>query len=269
MKISSIYYSPHQVASFYSITRDTLLYYDKIGLFSPSKRKKNGYRCYSANQLNELDTILTLRDLGVSIPAIKEAIGNLDTPSFIALLDKEEESLRKKIDEYSMMLRTLDAVRSSMAEAKSAEKEKLFIAKMKSWPIIKMPIRNKDGVDTSDEAWEEAYRNLISKADGKAIVTIGSIVRLDEARETLGAVCREVYAMYSKESEEHVPGGRYACMFFSGSLSNLSSFYDKFFTALEDRGLQPSGDIFEELTVSSIVERNEDAHITKLMVAVL
>ena len=52
-------------------------------------------------------------------------------------------------------------------------------------------------------------------------------------------------------------------------LSNLSSFYDKFFTALDDRGLQPSGDIFEELTVSSIVERNEDAHITKLMVAVL
>ena len=58
MKNNSVLYTPRQVATFYSIRKDTLLYYDRIGLFQPEIRKENGYRYYSASQLAELDTIL-------------------------------------------------------------------------------------------------------------------------------------------------------------------------------------------------------------------
>ena len=87
MKISdTIYYTPHQVASFFSISKDTLLFYDKIGLFSPALRKENGYRYYSASQLNELDTILTLKDLGIPLSSIKEAVGEISATSFLLSL---------------------------------------------------------------------------------------------------------------------------------------------------------------------------------------
>lgn len=72
MKIDQIYYTPQQLASFFSIKKDTLLYYDRIGLFSPDVRNKNGYRYYTVAKLNELDSILTMRDLGLSINAIRK-----------------------------------------------------------------------------------------------------------------------------------------------------------------------------------------------------
>ena len=126
MKNNSIFYTPGQVASFYSVKKDTLLFYDRIGLFSPSLRKENGYRYYSADQLSELDTILTLRDLDFSIPDIKDAIADLNTPSFISLLEKEEESIRKKISSYKALLNVVNTIKSSMREACEAEKGKLY-----------------------------------------------------------------------------------------------------------------------------------------------
>lgn len=269
MKIDdSIYYTPHQMASFFSIRKDTLLFYDKIGLFSPEKRKSNGYRCYSASQLNELDTILTLKDLGIPLAAIKEVVKDMDAPSFLSLLENEEKSIRKKIDECNALLDIVGAIRSSISEAIEAEKGKLYISDFKDIPMITVPIRNTEGSMTDDDSWQDSYSQLMAKADCKSIISIGSIVRLDEARKYLGGICREVYATYAEPSDTVIPGGKYAYMFFSGSLDNLSSFYARFLTELDDKHLHPSGDIYEELSVSHIVTKEEKEHVTKLMVKI-
>ena len=181
MKLESVYYTPQQVASFYSIRKDTLLYYDKIGLFSPSKRRDNGYRCYDASKLSELETILTLRDLGFSIPAIKDAIDSLNAASFMSLLEKEEGSIRRKIDSYLSLLSVIDAIRRATADATKAESRKLYTAAFPSQPIMTEPIRNKKGEATDDEVWAEAYGKLLARADGKAIIMTGSIVDLGNA----------------------------------------------------------------------------------------
>ena len=44
--------------------------------------------------------------------------------------------------------------------------------------------------------------------------------------------------------------------------------YEKFFASLEAEGLEPSGDIYEELSISNITTRDEKDHVTKLMVLV-
>lgn len=271
MKINNaIYYTPHQVASFFSIRKDTLLYYDRIGLFSPAVRKENGYRGYSASQLNELDTILTLRDLGIPIATIKKAIDNMSTPSFLALLENEEESIRGKIDECNALLDIVSSIKKTISEAREAEKGKLYRAYCRAVPVIRVPINVSNEEQTSDDEWQESYSQLMAVADCKLIITIGSIVRLEEAKEKLGSVCREVYAtLSSTQGDEIIPEGEFAYMYFQGSLDNLSSFYRKFFDSLESSHLVPVGDVYEELSISTIVTRDENEHVTKLMVRIL
>ena len=269
MKISdTIYYTPHQVASFFSISKDTLLFYDKIGLFSPALRKENGYRYYSASQLNELDTILTLKDLGIPLSSIKEAVGEISATSFLSLLENEENSILAKIDELKVHLGIVRSIKDSINEACNAEKGRLYKAYYDSRPMIKVPIEVKGKEETSDAEWQKAYSTLMASADCKAIINIGSIVRLDEARLYHGAICREVYATCAKPLSDAMPGGLYAYMFFSGPLDNLSFFYKKFFASLKEEALKPLGDIYEELSISNITTRDEKDHVTKLMVQV-
>ena len=47
-----------EVSKLFNITRDTLLHYDKIGLLSPKKDDKNGYRYYNIEDLNYLTDII-------------------------------------------------------------------------------------------------------------------------------------------------------------------------------------------------------------------
>jgi DNA-binding transcriptional MerR regulator len=54
----------------FDLSRSTLLYYDRIGLLSPSERSPNGYRRYSDADADRLARICTYREAGLSLSEI-------------------------------------------------------------------------------------------------------------------------------------------------------------------------------------------------------
>lgn len=59
-----------EMAKYAGISRRTLIYYDQIDLFKPAKVGENGYRYYGIDQYFELDVILLLKNLDVSLEDI-------------------------------------------------------------------------------------------------------------------------------------------------------------------------------------------------------
>ncbi len=64
-------FSVSEMARINNLTRTTLIYYDKIGLFRPTVTDEKGYRYYCASQIPLLKEICFLRDIGISIEDIK------------------------------------------------------------------------------------------------------------------------------------------------------------------------------------------------------
>ena len=61
-----------EMASMRNISKQTLIYYDRIGLFQPNETDPDtGYRYYSLEQFEELDVILCLKSIGLSLKEIK------------------------------------------------------------------------------------------------------------------------------------------------------------------------------------------------------
>ena len=69
-------YSTGEFAKYFGIKKDTLLYYDKIGLFSPMGIKSNGYRYYTTSQIDLFGTLLSLREMNVPIKEIQAYFQN-------------------------------------------------------------------------------------------------------------------------------------------------------------------------------------------------
>lgn len=67
-------YTVGELASMAGITVRTLHHYDEIGLLEPSSRTPSGYRIYDDNGVDRLRTILTYRELGLSLDETREAI---------------------------------------------------------------------------------------------------------------------------------------------------------------------------------------------------
>ena len=66
-------FSIGEISKQQNISRQTLIFYDKIGLFCPAYvDPQNGYRYYSSSQLDYLDTICIMKKIGFSLEEIKE-----------------------------------------------------------------------------------------------------------------------------------------------------------------------------------------------------
>ena len=74
-------FSTGELARLNGITKQTLIFYDRAGVFSPNEKDPhNGYRYYGADQLEMLDHILILKDMGLSLQEIR-AFLSLPGPS--------------------------------------------------------------------------------------------------------------------------------------------------------------------------------------------
>lgn len=86
------YFTAGELAGIFNISKQSLLYYDKVKLLSPDYISENGYRHYSVQQFLDLEIIVNLRALDISIANIKEYLTKRSKENFQQLLlDKAQE----------------------------------------------------------------------------------------------------------------------------------------------------------------------------------
>ena len=111
-----------ELAKYQNISKQTLLFYDKIGLFKPAYiDENNGYRYYSARQLEYLDAILIMKKIGFSLDEIKNHMKNYNMEKSLAFLKEQLNVIDERINELSM-LRSRVARRCNEVEMSSKKK---------------------------------------------------------------------------------------------------------------------------------------------------
>lgn len=107
-----------ELADMFGISKQTLQYYDRIGLLSPEFISENGYRHYSIHQYLELDVITRLRKLHMSIPHIRAYLEQRNEPSLEQILLDKEQECRAVIAENEQLLRKLQFIQESLKECR-------------------------------------------------------------------------------------------------------------------------------------------------------
>jgi DNA-binding transcriptional MerR regulator len=92
------YLSISQMAELHNVSRQTLIYYDKIELFKPTNIDENSYRFYSPYQIPILREICFLKSIGIKLEKIKEHIENRNITTAMSLLKSHEEYIEKEIN---------------------------------------------------------------------------------------------------------------------------------------------------------------------------
>jgi DNA-binding transcriptional MerR regulator len=75
----------------FGLSRSTLLYYDRIGLLSPSARSEAGYRLYSTSDQARLEIISGYRQAGLSIEDIQRILETPEDPNSALFHDRLKE----------------------------------------------------------------------------------------------------------------------------------------------------------------------------------
>ncbi|MDY4921174.1 MAG: MerR family transcriptional regulator [Phascolarctobacterium sp.] len=103
-----------ELANLFGISKQTLLYYDRIKLLSPDFIGENGYRHYSINQYLDLEIIVNLRSLNIPIADIKEYLEHRSKQEFYAQLEKKKSECAQIIKENERIMRSIDNIEENL-----------------------------------------------------------------------------------------------------------------------------------------------------------
>ena len=90
------YYTVGEVSKILGISSQTLRYYDKIGVVKPANVDEiTGYRRYSYDQINYVDRVRYLQELGLSLEKIRQALEEGSIERLISSLKEHKEKLQR------------------------------------------------------------------------------------------------------------------------------------------------------------------------------
>lgn len=102
-------YAISEMASLFNVSRQTLIYYDKIGLFKPAVVNEKGYRFYSPTQIPLMRLICMLRDLGLELDEIDRLTSTFD-------IGEMTDHLRSRVQALDKQIAGLKSERASVQE---------------------------------------------------------------------------------------------------------------------------------------------------------
>lgn len=112
-------YTIGQVAKKFSVSRSTLIYYDSIGVLSPSGRSSSNYRLYSESDIERMGKISLYRDAGLALESISSILDNQENDVSVTLeqrlitINSEIQSLRNQQKVILSILENTDSIRDS------------------------------------------------------------------------------------------------------------------------------------------------------------
>ena len=155
----------------------TLHYYDQIGLLSPSYRTQSGHRLYVTRDINRLQQIASLRQLGFSLEEIEKC---LKSPGMSArqVIGFHISRLKEQIELQSKLRKRLEEIAARLDSARDISVEELIrtievtnmVGKYYT-PEQLESLRQRadsigqDRIRQSEEEWAELIRQVGSEMD--------------------------------------------------------------------------------------------------------
>lgn len=129
-----------EIADFFGISRKAMRLYEKKGIIKPVKvDTTNGYRYYSAEQIQQLNALLELKALGFSLDEIKMIIdGKTAKTPLLEMLEKKQQAWQEAIISAKYKEECLDNIINNLRDSQTAEKITEMTEEERAWLLVKM-----------------------------------------------------------------------------------------------------------------------------------
>jgi len=234
-----------EVAEFFNISKQTLIYYDRIGLFKPHRvHEDNSYRYYSAQQFSDLRFILTLKKSGFSLREIERYMQSRDRRDGLEFLEEKSRGIAEKIEELIASKEAIDKKISETRKLIDGDRDLPFIRRERSMRVLLIDVEKPYG----NLEFERALYSVGELGKGftfedKRYLIVVDVENLRRGNyldtKHLGIILPE---NYTHKSERVLKEGEVASLIHRGALKNIDLSYKKLKKYICDMGYEITGD---------------------------
>ena len=176
------YFTIGEFGALFDVSKQTLQFYDKNGVFQPEYRAENGYRYYAFTQIETFEVLLMLRELDVPLKEIREHLKTPTPERFLALLDRQKAELENRMQKLEHTLEYIDYKRKVTEEGIHAPLRKVVFEQLRDEYLITTDYSGEDDARSIQTAVAKHFRfcREIGLTEQKAI---GAIIPVDSVTE--------------------------------------------------------------------------------------
>lgn len=266
------FFNISEFAKISGLSRKTLIYYDRIGLFSPAFVADNKYRKYSRNQIESITVISILADLGVPLKEIKRFITDVSPQNTADILNKQLNAISDKIKKLSALNDMLSLRIDSLAEGTSKKDElcKFDIVDVTApVPFFVKKILPCKQTEIPDEVMID-YFKTIEKKDLPMIFAMGYLKSWESVKD---GEFEKTFALgfrlkNEKFANSFMPVGEYVVGYGKGDYGHVNDAYTALTDFLRANNLCGDGDVYEEYLIDELAEKHPKDFIYRISVRV-
>lgn len=266
-------FSIGEMAAIHQTTIKTLRYYDQIDLFKPAiVAPDSGYRYYTTEQFEQLNTIQYLKQLGLSLKEIKAHLDKRDINHFKALLQEQQRLTEAKIQDLERVKHRFENRIADLDVAQKAHQlEVPFIKTLPERYAVKLT-----GVIHDEPEFELSLRQLQAAANLTPSIFIGGVGLSVAANQVLAHHYHNYNAVFifvdhddtSSQLRITIPAGRYVCCYYNGNHSDSDHVYDAMLASVSQHGAQVTGNAIERTIIDQYVSSLPKDYLTEIQMPV-
>lgn len=264
-----------EIAKMFHLSVGTLRHYEKNGLIKPTYIDENsGYRYYSAQQFEVLNTIRYLRTLDMPLDKIKEFLANRNILSIQKMLEIQKLKVIEKQKELKRIEKKINNRLKYLDDAQHSEFEKIIIKLIPEKRVVWL--KNNLEIKTyTDNDFETSIRKLEQNQEETAVF-LGKI-GLGISREKL---LKKQYKSYDRiflilDDEdnyngkvEFIPSKMNITVRFCGIHKDAQKYYQKLFDYIEKNELEIIGFSKEISMIDYGITNDTSKFVTEIQIPV-
>ncbi len=265
------YFTTGEFAKLCKVNKQTLIYYDQIGLLSPAMKDDKDYRYYSIAQYDYFSVIELLKAVGMSLKEIQTYMADKSPDNFLQLMQQQKEVVEKKRQELRMIENMIDVKILSTEEALHLDFDSITIQHFPE-EILYL---SENIEDTSEEQFVEAVSDFIDELYRSQLDTGYPIGAITKREQVLSGNYDNYSFLYMEQpfprkghSYFKTLEGEVIIGYHVGTASSIEQTYKRLFSYMDEHHYRLGQYVYEEYVYDAFIRNNEAEYVTKIMLEV-
>lgn len=264
------YYKTGELSKIYKLGRDSIKYYEKLGLLNPT-RDTNSYRMYTIKDICNLNLIRELRTLDFSMQRIKEYIENRNIETTRKMLSEEIELIEKKVE-------VLNSHKDSLSKRLSSIDKCIEHTTFNRIELLYMTKRKALTVD-SNESFAENNDYLIQKLSDKfedkfyvlGNSNFGAVFDSKSISSGIYNYYKHTFCLLDDDSSDYnfvLDEGYYVTYTYKGDYNQYEQVFEMLYKFIDINKYTILGDPIEIYKIDVYETSLEDEYVTQVQIPV-
>ncbi len=248
------------------ISRDNLIFYDRIGVLKPEKVDYNGYRYYSIRQIWLVYFVMMFKEFGMPLEKIKKISRDRTPERILQVFSNQKEVIGREIRKLQQRLLMIEAQEEVIRETEGLDENAIHIQDRPAEPVLRGPVIRDFRQEKLNTYFSEFFSQCLASGIGLGFPLGCEVTKKSLLRKEWGHLHRIYFRV--PQAKQKKKAGKYVVGYVRGDYFTNFHLYERMMEFIADNGFVVNGAAYEEYMLDEVTTIDPSEYLMRLSIPV-